>query len=194
MSIFRIFDFFRLNTDAAKQEADTATLWEDDYLQVEIIPSDNLAFLQQQLKIYSAFGEAHRTEEGFYTDIMARQSNPVPTTDKEFRADTLENILSGHGMPKYRRVEYGNDYFFEQKEVKTKAYGFKSFTLFFDVKGEFIENIWINIKQITSPAQLKIITSTLYDLGESYNLLLVDWNTDELIDLKDKRQISAYLR
>jgi len=40
----------------------------------------------------------------------------------------------------------------------------------------------------------KILTKILNDIGEKWSLLLMDWNSLELIDLKDKKQIEKYLK
>ena len=193
MGIFKFLNFFNIKKRGTKPNTDSVTIWEDDYLQVEVLPSDNLAFLQEQLQITYDFGEVHRTKEGFFTDIMVRKKNPFTTRSKEFRADTLESTLSGHGMPKYSQVEHGNGYFFEPKGHKTVAYGFDSCTVFFEKKEDFVDCIWLKIKQIPPSNQLEIIASTLYDIGESYDLILVDWDSLELIDLKNKRQVRAYI-
>jgi hypothetical protein len=41
--------------------------------------------------------------------------------------------------------------------------------------------------------EFDIILSSLYNLGEENDLVLVDWNGDYIVDIKNKVQIKDYL-
>jgi hypothetical protein len=44
-----------------------------------------------------------------------------------------------------------------------------------------------------SVEKLELIKSVLYRLGEECEMILVDWNSMELIDLRNRYQINNYL-
>ncbi len=75
----------------------------------------------------------------------------------------------------------------------TRAFGFSNFTIFFDIQGDFVKNIWIDIHLIVSAPQFDTIQAALYFLGEECELVLIDWNSSELFDLAYKTQIEKYL-
>ena len=76
---------------------------------------------------------------------------------------------------------------------KTQGFGFSDFTLFFDTEGEFVKNKWVKFEPLTSTDNFDLISSALYYLGEENDLIMVDWNSDEIVDLKNKNQIKEYL-
>lgn len=62
--------------------------------------------------------------------------------------------------------------------------------IFFDFESDFVSGIWI----AGSPeVESKQFAQALNDIGNKWSLLLMDWNSLELIDLKDKKQIEQYL-
>ncbi|MEJ2880387.1 hypothetical protein [Pedobacter sp. GR22-6] len=168
-------------------------LWEDDYCQVELVPKENLPFLQQQMKELELFDQEHRTDYG-YTDIVQREDHPVKTISCEFRADYLKVALSSFKLPELHHMRYEAGEIRSLKKSKTKAYGFESFTLFFEIEEEYVATIWLKFHLITSVTEYDIILDALYHLGEETNLLLVDWNAVEIIDLSNKVQINGYLK
>jgi hypothetical protein len=62
-----------------------------------------------------------------------------------------------------------------------------------DTQDEFVKNIWLSISLIVSVGQYDLIKSALYCLGEECEMVLVDWNSLELFDLRDRIQIDKYL-
>ena len=189
--IQRVFNYFR----SAKLFTSRyiPILWEDDYCQVELIPKENLPFLQQQIKELALFDQEHRTDYG-YTAIVQREDHPVKTISYELRADYLKAALSSFKLPELRHLPYEAGEIRSLKKSKTRAYGFESFTLFFETENEHVANIWVKFHLITSVTEYDIILDALYYLGEETNLLLVDWNALEIIDLSNKVQINNYLK
>jgi hypothetical protein len=103
----------------------------------------------------------------------------------------LELMLVNLKLPKFQSIEYGDD---ESVVVEnSRAFGFENFILFFDTKDEFVNNIWVNVPFGTGSANYDAILNVLYDLGESYDLIMMDWNSDRLVDLKNRTDIRKYL-
>lgn len=75
----------------------------------------------------------------------------------------------------------------------TKAFGFPGCSIFFEVDGEFVRNVWLKTGRVDDNAQVQLLGEALYQLGEDLEWLLVDWNAGLCIDLRDKSQISYYL-
>jgi len=168
-------------------------LWEDDYCQVEIVSYENQAFIKKQSTGISDLAEKSKSPLGF-NESFERGAMPFPTLTKEIRIDYLEYTLSGFGLPKAKHIRYGAKQIFDCASGNTKAFGYYNFIIFFDSEEEFVKNIWITTGLIVDIIQFDLIVSVLYDLGESLEFILIDWDSLELIDLRDRRQIEKYLR
>ena len=94
---------------------------------------------------------------------------------------------------KAKNINYNSHKIIDCEKGLTKAFGFSNFTIFFDTEFEFVKNIWLSNSLIVSVKQYDLIKSALYSLGEECEMLLVDWNSLELFDLKDRNQIDKYL-
>lgn len=190
MSLKQFLNYFK------SHKADSAeyipVIWEDDYCKVELIPGANLSFVLRQIKEANLFAEEHRTELG-YTAVFMRKDNPMKTISEEIRADYLRKAIISFRLPELTKMRYQGGSLEYFSGSNTSAFGFPWFTLFFDTEGEFVKNIWVKFAQITSGNDVDIIISSLYNLGEENDLILVDWNSDDIIDLKNKNQIRNYL-
>ncbi len=192
-----LFSFLKLRsseqvpTPGADSSEYIPSFWEDDYCQVEIVPLENKTFINKQFGQIEDLSAKSKTNYGF-TDTFVRGPKPTPTISKEIRVDYLESLLSRFQFLKAKFIRF-------EKEIlncetgSTKAFGFPSFTIFFDTKGEFVKNIWVHIGIIISAPQFDNIQSALYALDEECELMLVDWNSLELFDLADQTQIEQYL-
>jgi hypothetical protein len=168
------------------------SFWEDDYCQVEVVPVENMAFIKSQLEQIVDFSAKAKDGDGF-REVFMRGPLSVLTSSKEVRTDYLEMALLSFKLLKANHIRYDAREILNCETSNTRAFGFPDFTIFFDRKDEFVKNIWINAKAGFSPEHFKIIQSALYNLGEECGLILIDWNSFELIDLVDRRQIEKYL-
>ncbi len=168
------------------------SFWEDDYCQIEIVPRKNNEHIRQSIKLIDEFTEKTRTDNGF-TDIFGREDLPFPTINKEFRIDAFEDLLAEKGFEKAQQIRYDGYSIIECSNSTSNAFFLPCFNYFYDCKDEFVKNIWISVSLITSTEHFSKILETLYELGEAYELVLIDWNSSELIDLADRKQIESYL-
>jgi hypothetical protein len=164
------------------------SFWEDDYCQIEIVPSENKTFIQRQARQIDELASKSRTDYGF-TETFARGPMPVTTISKEIRIDYFEKTLTDFKFQKARHIRYDKSEILNCETGKTKALGFSNFTIFFDTEDEFVKNIWINIGLIISAPQFDLIQEALYNLGEECELILIDWNSLKLFDLSNRNQI-----
>ncbi|GAB1856115.1 hypothetical protein MHTCC0001_09500 [Flavobacteriaceae bacterium MHTCC 0001] len=182
----------QLKDESERQHIKTANsifYHEDDYLQVEIIPSDNFDELIKQAENVQDFAEKH-FDGGGYTDIMVREENGVKLKEREIKPKELDLILSELPIRKCTDVSTG----IRPGEIKSKntyGYGENYNGIFFNFNSNSVTGIWIagspNIED-------KILVKILNDIGKKWSLLLMDWNSLELVDLKDKEQIEKYLK
>lgn len=187
------WNFFKAKKESPASAKTVVHVRDDDYCQIEILHVDNVSFLKEQIDISREFSEAHKAENGF-TDIWVRNANPVLTISKEIREDYFVQALSLHKVPKHENIQIDYGLAESMRVGKINAYGFENFSLVFEIDGEYVKHIWITNEGALSGTELDIITSALYYLGEENSFILIDWNSDDLIDLTNKGQIHNYLK
>lgn len=188
-----LFDkIFGQTTSIKIEDKNTPSFWEDDYCQIEIVPRKNIEHIEKSIKQIDEFTEKTRTEYGF-TDIFMRAPLPFPTLNEELRIDLFETLLTDKGFEKAKRIRYNGDTTIECSPTNSNAFSLPCFIFFYDCKDEFVNNIWILNSLITSTDHFNKILEVLYELGEGCELVLVNWDSLELIDLTDRNQITNYL-
>ena len=195
MKLFNIFKAFRQSSTSdkiIKSEDYLPRFWEDDYCQIEIVPIANKDYVFKTIEQINDLANKSRTDFGF-TETYARRQMPVPTFSEEIRIDYLEQLLGSFNFEKAKNIYYDGYKTLDCNKSKTKAHGFADFTLFFDTEDEFVKNIWLSIGIGKDFKQYDSIKSALYSIGEECEMFLVDWNSLELIDLRNLRQIENYL-
>ncbi|MBO3697721.1 hypothetical protein [Roseivirga sp. E12] len=161
---------------------------EDDYRQVEIIPDENFSELIKQAENVQDFAEKH-FDGGGYTDMMVREENGFKLKQRGIKTRELDLILSELPIKRYTEVSTGIRPG-EMTSKNTFGYGENYNGIFFDFESDSVTGIWV----AGSPSvENEEFAQALNNIGNKWSLLLMDWNSLELIDLKDKEQIEKYL-
>jgi hypothetical protein len=195
MGLFSFLNFFKGDKNQKNEfypNEYVPSFWEDDYCQIEIVPSENKDFIQKQSKHIDELASNSRSGSGF-TETFCRGQMTFTTVSKEIRVDYFEKTLSDFKFQKAKHIRYDKSEILNCETGKTKAFGFSNFTIFFDTENEFVKNIWLDIGLIVSVTQFDLIQDTLYTLGEECEFILIDWNSLKLYDLADRNQIQDYL-
>lgn len=156
---------------------DSMLLYEEDFLMIEIMPSKNFNFAQEEL--------------GF---VKEKESIKINTLEIAINRYEVILLLKKIGMKEYNKLTYvgiGEPQLIENS--KTKVFGSLSSAIFFEFKDNFVEYIWFasyNCKQIK---QTKIIEG-LNLIGKKFDLIMVDFNdtSKEIINLKKLDEIENY--
>jgi len=189
----RLFDkIFGRKSNPKNEDENLPSFWEDDYCQIEIVPRQNIENIKSSIKQIDNFTDNTKTVYG-YTDIFAREGLPFPTKDEEYRIDAFEKLLIERGFKKATQIRYDGYTIIHCSNKTSNALSLPCFNFFYDCENEFLKNIWVSTSLITSTELFDIILETLYELGESYELILINWNSSELVDLTNRNQIKDYL-
>jgi len=161
---------------------------EDDFGQVEIIPSENFERLIKEAENVKDFSEKH-FEGGGFTDIYVREQSGLKLEERKIKVSELNDILSKLSVEKHTIATTGirPD---EMLSKNTFGYGENYNGLFFDFKEDIVSNIWVSGRLNVNDEKL---ISVMNEIGTKWNLLLMDWNSLELIDLQNKEQIKKYV-
>ncbi|MDC8003878.1 hypothetical protein POV27_07430 [Aureisphaera galaxeae] len=192
VALFLVYFQVIKERDAAQTERKeiegTIFYHEDDFGQIEIVPVENFDRLITEAQNVKDFAEKHFTGAG-YSAMYEREETGLKLVDRKIEVSELTEILSKLSLEKHTKVTSGirpNEFVSEH----TVGYGENYNGLFFDRKDNIVSNIWIagrlNADDNTTAAVLN-------EIGMKWDLLLMDWNSLELIDLKSKDQIKEYL-
>ena len=159
---------------------------EDDFCQIEIVPKENLSYLLKQADNIADF-----SAENGYSDIYIRKENKVRLKSREIDKTELEKLLTELETEKHTEVitGYGSDY--RVKSENTIGFGKEYSAVYFDFENDKVKNIWIT--NLFGLNQDKVV-DVLSKIGEKWNLVLMDWNSSELIDLSNKEMINKYIK
>ena len=189
----RLFDkIFGRQTKIKNDYKELPILWEDDYCQIEIVPRRNIKNIISSTDIIENFTKKAGTDYGF-TDIYMREALPFPTINEELRIDYFENFLTGKGFERAKQIRHNGSKIIDCSTISLDVFSLPCFNFFYDYENGFIKNIWISTSNITSEDYCSKILETLYEIGESNDLVLIDRNCSNLIDLTDRKQIKDYL-
>ena len=170
----------------------TMLLYEDDYLMVEIMSSKNLEYALNETGRISEFAEKYSDGNGF-TEVTAIKEKPIETKELEIGQNDFEELLNSVGLEKYPKLTYagiGESRIIENSE--TKAYGSNKSAIFFDGSNNQIEHIWFSTYDWKNIKQTKIADG-LNAIGQKYDMIMVDFASELVIDLKKKLEIEKYL-
>lgn len=195
MSILSFFRFLKQNkTQPLKVDPNEfiPTLWEDDYCQIEIVPSENISFIVKESAEINKLAQKSRSIFGF-TETFERSPIKFPTLSKEIRAHYFEHTLSENKLPIIKHIKYQTSKIIDCSNSSTKAYGFFNFVIFFETESEFVKHIWLSTGLIVDMRQVDLLKNFLYNLGEENDFILINWNSLELVDLRNRNEIEEYL-
>ena len=161
---------------------------EDLYNQIEIIPEEN----------YFVINES-QTKEGNiadndYQDIPERTKHQMRLIDLKIPFKEILNIVLPLAQERVSIVKIGYGEYLKPL-LNTEAFVFEKVALFIEYDSmELIKNICIcstilaskNVDAPNLPNILKI-------LGDQYNLILVDWDQECIVRLKNRDTINRYL-
>ncbi|MBX7227077.1 MAG: hypothetical protein K1X55_13670 [Chitinophagales bacterium] len=191
-----LFDIFRnkkqRQSEEVQQTFDGPTIFyhEDDFRQVEIVPSDNLLSLKTESEKVDTFAKEHFDGSGF-TDIYVRNDeNKTKLNQRRIDPSDLEKILSSLGFDRIPNVLTGYGQSYREQHKNCVAFGKDYCAVYYDFQDNVVEHIWFTNHWSMDRERL---AKSLHELGQQWNLLLQDWNLTITVDLMDKSLIDQYL-
>ena len=171
-----------------KANSETIFYHEDDYRQVEIVPKENLSELLKEADNIEEFSSENFEGTGF-KNIYVRGEETFNLIDKKIYKVELEKILDDFPIKKYETVSTGIRPG-EMLSKETIGYGKNYNGIFFQFENEVVSAIWIAGRIMNDDES---VFEILKRIGQKWELLLMDWNSLKLIDLKNELQIENYL-
>lgn len=162
-------------------DEDKTSLWEEEYLMIEIIPAKNYEYLIDK-----------------NIDKSKRLSSyaKIKTETLKIEIKEIKEFFKGIGINKYTKIFYlGIGDIVINDCQNTIAYGCLGDTIFIEHKDDIVENIWFVSNNKTSKLNTEIV-NTLNQIGLKYDLVLVDnyTVTEKIVNLKNLDEIESYFK
>ncbi|HEX8600548.1 MAG TPA: hypothetical protein VF952_18795 [Chloroflexia bacterium] len=127
-----------------------------------------------------------------YHNIYVIPEEKYPISERNIRLDTLRSLLS-EKWPEARKVESG---YSSHTEELAGAFAFGAAhgggAFYGSHKDGKVTSLHIIRPSSNEPEALQPFEAALARLGEQYNLILADWWTATVVDLRDPESIRGY--
>jgi hypothetical protein len=165
-------------------------LWEDDYLMLELLPYDNLAFVKAETSRINDFAQEHFDGAGF-TDISAINDKPIKTIEKLINIREVESIMTTAGLEQVTRIVMQGVGLLEGEKTPL-AFGTNKFAVMCDKQNNLLENIWVTGRTDTEEGKAKLIDGLL-QFGQSFDFIAVNWYSGEYYNLVERISVEAFV-
>ncbi len=184
----KFFNLLRKTFPAVNDDPQPLFFHEDDFCQVELSPKENLASLTEEADKVTDFARQHFDGVG-YTDIYIRSKHRLELRERKIRQDELEAVIVGSDLKRAPAVLSGYGENYRVKLDDTVGFGEGYSAIYFDVKGDVVENIWLTGDIDAEAGKFR---NSLVQIGQRWNLILMDWNLSIAVDLTDNRSAEDY--
>jgi hypothetical protein len=174
--------------------SDTFYLHEDEWGMITLLPAENRKQAAATAQEAEAFGAAHFDGTG-WTDMYVLPEPEHRISERHIPFDELQALVE-KGLVPAQAVLSGYSSYQEECErcyAFGRAYeGGGAFYGYHD--GGTVMDLHVVCPDSDNAAAVAFFTERLLDLGQRYDLILVDWWQDRIVELRDPAAVAAYLR
>tara|TARA_R110002124_G_scaffold210794_1_gene377231 strand:+ start:1142 stop:1729 length:588 start_codon:yes stop_codon:yes gene_type:complete len=189
----KIFDIFRQKPAKSTDNKHRFDFHEDDFCRVEMRPKENLDELTEDLVQVDGIHKNHSSEFG-YSKIHVIQEGKVKTVDRQIKVEDLERIVQQTRFKKFDRITtgFGSQVYDSQHSI---GYGVKGCALLFEVNRNYVDHIWFDYYPTADKTEnLDEIFEYIFEISKKWNLILVDWNQEVIVDSQNRQTLINYLK
>ena len=171
--------------------ANVLHMWEDDYLMIELLPKDNLEFINKESHRINEFGKEHFDGYGF-TDITEIGEIPIKTIDKKIDFKSVAEIFEKNGMQRIKEVVYQNVGHLTGEKVPF-GFGSNKFAILLEEDHGKLKNIWTT-GRIENEELASKFKKGLSEFVKTYDFLAINWYKCESFDLHSENGIEEFIK
>ena len=190
MTFFKKIFGKKLKSNKTDYDPEALYMWEDDYLMIELLPHENLIFIQNETTRIDEFGEEHREGMGF-NDVTLIGEPPTKTIEKLIYEKQVIDILDHSGLSKIKKA-YIQGVGILTGDKAPLAYGSNKVAIMIETKGTLIQHIWIN-GRTENNSDKDLLKKTLKQIGSQFNFIAVDWFRTQYYDLSIASEVDKFV-
>ena len=168
---------------------DSIFFHEDFYKQIELIPKQNYFVTN---RIINDLPDSEGSELGFLSCTI-RPKHVINIIDKKIQVNDIKNTLEPLALSFHDKITSGystNRY----DVVDTIAWGFETYGIFIEHNRNLVKSIWLcHTPAFSSNGSGCMLYNALFNLSIKFDLILVDWNEEIVVDTTNKKQLKRYL-
>lgn len=172
----------------------TFYLHEDEWGMVELLPVENMAGREVAVADTRQFGKDHSAAVG-WTDVYLIPEAHHSIAERHIPLAELRALIASW-LPEADTVQSGYSTYVETMQLSF-AFGnraLRSGVFYGNYEGTTITQLNLIPPDQEAEAAVTRLAETLHTLGERYTLMLADWWSDRVVDLRDREAITSYLR
>lgn len=165
---------------------------EDDYKQIDIIPEEN--YFEAKASSNEIQPNKGQSSEYGFEKCFERKPETIKLIDKKIPFSEIQEILDRYSIDFVERVNTGSG---SKSELAKNivAWGFAEHDILLENSEEgLVKTIFIgNPHLINSQESVGNFLEALYKIGNTYNLILVDWNLQLIFRIKLFENVNKFL-
>jgi len=172
----------------------TFYLHEDEWGMVELLPVENMAGREAAVGEAKQFGQDHSAGVG-WTDVYMIPEAHHSIAARHIPLAELRSLVASW-LPEADTVQSGYSTHVETLQLSF-AFGnraLRSGVFYGNYDGSTINQLDVIGPDEQVEAKVTRFAEALHALGERYNLMLADWWSDRVVDLRDQDAVMSYLR
>ena len=169
-------------------------LHEDEWGMVELLPVENMAAREDAIEEGRQFGVDHSAGVG-WTDVYLIPEAPHSIAEKRIPIAELRSLVAPW-LPEADIVQSG---YGTHVETLPLSFAFGNRALHSGIfygnnEGSTITQLNLIPPVGAAEANVAQLADALHTLGERYSLMLADWWSNRVVDLRDRDAVIGYLR
>ena len=172
----------------------TFYLHEDEWGMVELLPVENMAGREVAVEEAAQFGKDHSAGVG-WTDVYMIPEAHRSIAERRIPLAELRALVASW-LPEADTVHSGYSTYVETLQLSF-AFGnraLRSGVFYGNYEGSTITDLNLIPPDEEAEAKVTRFAEALRALGERYNLMLADWWSGRVVDLRDRAAVTSYLR
>jgi hypothetical protein len=186
ITLKKLFKVSSNDTSQLKENSENLLyLHEDDAAQIELLPAENLINLRQECKKISDFSNEHFVGNG-WSDIYIRPEPPKTILDKGILVDDFRKPFIERGFTE-KELRFSG---MKNVPVNEMALTFGDLRIYYGFTDAQLNSIYFDY--FIKDENLALFNSILLDLSNKYNLVLADWNKQDIFDARLQSEVERY--
>lgn len=166
---------------------------EDDFCRVEMRPRENLDELKKDLIQIDDINKNHSSDFG-YSKVHLIKEGKVKIVNRQIGIEDLEKIIQKTGFKKFDKITtgYGSQVYDSEYSI---GYGVKGCALLFELNQNYVDHIWFDYYPTQDQTEnVDEIFEYISEISEKWNLILVGWNQEVVVDSQNAQTLMKYLK
>ena len=130
---------------------------------------------------------------GGFSEPFVIMEGKVKILDRKIGIEELEGLMIETGFKRFDRITTG--WGSQKFNIDfTLGYGTKGCGILLEKNKDFVSHIWFDFHPACGPPERIVdLYNYIFEISNKWNLILVDWRLEVIIDSKERNSLMTYL-